>query len=136
MKEKIKKEYLRRTRKLLKTKLYRRNLIQGINTCAAPLVRYFGPFLKRTREELKQMDQTTRKLMTMHKALYARDDVNRLCVKKIRRKRTYQYWRQCWPINTTTRRLYWKARLITATRNNSKNTRSNRTTMTRRQKWE
>ena len=44
MKEKIKKEYLRRTRKLPETKLYRRNLIKGINTWAVPLVRYSGPF--------------------------------------------------------------------------------------------
>ena len=31
MKEKIKKEYLKRTRKLLETKLYNRNLLKGIN---------------------------------------------------------------------------------------------------------
>ena len=40
MKEKIKKEYLRRTRKLLETKLSCRNLIKGINTRAILLVRY------------------------------------------------------------------------------------------------
>ena len=34
MKEKIKKEYLRRTRKLLEIKLSCRNLIKGINTWA------------------------------------------------------------------------------------------------------
>ena len=34
VKEKIKKEYLRRTRKLLEIKLYSRNLIKGINTWA------------------------------------------------------------------------------------------------------
>ena len=67
-KEKIQNEYLRRTRKLLETKLNSRNLIIGISTWAVPLVRYSGPFLKWTREELKQMDQRTRKLMTMHKA--------------------------------------------------------------------
>ena len=39
-KEKIEKEYFRRTRKLLETKLYRRNLIKGINTWAVPLVKY------------------------------------------------------------------------------------------------
>ena len=53
MKEKIKKEYLRRTRKLLETKLYCRSLIKRTNTWAVPLVRYSGPFLKRSREELK-----------------------------------------------------------------------------------
>ena len=47
MKEKIQKEYLRRTRKLLEKKLNSRNLIKGINTWAVPLVRYSGPFLER-----------------------------------------------------------------------------------------
>ena len=59
MKDKIQKEYLRRTRKLLETKLRCRNLIKGINTWAVSLVRYFGPFLKWTRDELKNMDQRT-----------------------------------------------------------------------------
>ena len=66
MKENIKKEYLRRTRKILETKLWSRNLLNGINTWAVSLVRYSGPFLKWTRDELKQMEQRTRKLMTMH----------------------------------------------------------------------
>ena len=66
MKHKIQKEYLRRTRKLLETKFTSRNLTKGINTWAVPLVRYSGPLLKWTRDE--QMDQRTRKLMTMHKA--------------------------------------------------------------------
>ena len=74
MTEKIKKEYLRRTRKLLETKLHSRNLIKGINTRAVLLIRYLGPFLKWTREEPKEMDQRTRKLMTLYKALYPRDD--------------------------------------------------------------
>ena len=43
MKDKTRKEYLRRTRKLLETKLSCRNLIKGINTWAVPLVRYSGP---------------------------------------------------------------------------------------------
>ena len=47
MKDMIRKEYLRRTRKLLETKLSSRNLIKGINTWAVPLVRYSGPFLNK-----------------------------------------------------------------------------------------
>ena len=82
MKNKIQKEYLRRTRKLLETKLNSRNLIKGINTWAVSLVRYSVPFLKWTRDELRQMDQRTRKLMTMHKALHPRDDVDRLYVSR------------------------------------------------------
>ena len=82
MKEKIQKEYLSRTRKLLETKLSSRNHIKGINTWTISHVRYSGPFLTWTREELKQMDQRTRKLMTMHKALHPRDDVDRLYVSR------------------------------------------------------
>ena len=78
MKDKIQKEYLRRIRKLLETKLSCRNLIKGINTWAVPLVRYSGLFRKWTRGELRQMDRRTRKLMTMHKALHPGDDVDRL----------------------------------------------------------
>ena len=82
MKDKIKKEYLKRTRKLLEIKLSSRNFIKGINTWAVPLVRYSGPFVKWTIDELKQMDQRTRKLMTMHKALHPRGDVERLYVSR------------------------------------------------------
>ena len=82
MKDTIRKEYLRRTRKLPETKLSSRNLTKGINTWAVPLVRYSGPFFKWTKEELKQMDQRTRKLMTKHKALHPRDDVDRLYVSR------------------------------------------------------
>ena len=82
MKDKIRKEYLRRTRKLLETKISSRNLIKGIYTWAVSLVRYLGPFLKWTRDKLKQIDQRTRKLMTMYKALHPRDDVDRLYVSR------------------------------------------------------
>ena len=55
MKEKkIKKESFRRTRILLVTKLYSRSHIQEIDTWGVPLVRYSGPFLKWTREELNK----------------------------------------------------------------------------------
>ena len=73
------KKYLRKMRKIFKTKLYSRNLIKGINPWAVLLIRYLG-LLKWMWEELKQIDQRTRKLMTMHKALCPKDDVNRLYV--------------------------------------------------------
>ena len=80
IKEKINKEYFRRARKLFESKLYSRNLIKGINTWAVSLVRYSGPFLKWTREELKQMDQRIIKLITMYKASHPRNDFDRLYV--------------------------------------------------------
>ena len=54
---KNKKEYLRRSKQLFEIKLHWRNFIKGINTWAESLVRYLGPYLKWTREELPQMDK-------------------------------------------------------------------------------
>ena len=80
MKEKgFKKEYLWRTRKQRKTKPCRRNIIKRINTLLVSLVRYSGLFLKWMREELQQIDQSTRKLMMMHKA---KDDIDRLYISR------------------------------------------------------
>ena len=128
MKEKTKKEYFRRTRKLLKTKLCSRNLIKGINTRAIPLVIYSGPFLKWTREELKQMDQRTGKLMTMHKALYPRKDVDRLYVPRKEGGRGFVSIEDS--DDASIQRLEDNiqncgGRLITATINNTFNTRNN-----------
>ena len=136
MKDKIRKEYLRRTRKLLKTKLSSKNLIKGINTWAVALVRYWGPFLKCTWDELKQMDQRTRKLMTMHKALYPRDDVDRLYVSR-------KGGRGLTSIEDTVDASIQRCEdyiekhergLITAIRNDTDNTIDDRMTTTRKQK--
>ena len=42
MKDMLTKEYKRRVRKLLRTKLYSRNVISAINVCAVSLLRYSG----------------------------------------------------------------------------------------------
>ena len=139
MKDKIRKEYLRRRRKLLETKLSVRNLIKGINTWAVPLVRYSGPFLKWTREELKQMDQRTRKLMTMHKALHPRDDVDRLYVSRKEGGRGLASIEDS--VDASIQRLEdyiekHERGLITTIGNDTDNTIDDRITTTRKQKWE
>ena len=139
MKEKIQKEYLRRTRKLLETKLNIRNLIKGINTWPVPLVRYSGTFLKWTRDELKQMDQRTRKLMTMHKELHPRDDVDRQYVSRKEGRRGLASIEDS--VDASIQRLkdYIQKHgggLITATRNKTENTMNNTMTINRKQKWE
>ena len=139
MKDKIQKEYLRRIKKLLETKLNTRNLIKGINTWAVPRVRYSGPFLKWTRDELKQMDQRIRKLMTMHKALYSRDDVDRLYVSRKEGGRGLTNIEDS--VDASTQRLqdYMQKHdggLITAIRNDNDDTMDNRMTITRKRKWE
>ena len=72
--------------------------MNGINTWAVPLVRYSGPFLKWTRDELKQMDHRIRKLMTMHKALHPRDDVDRLYVSRNKGERNLPASKTVWPL--------------------------------------
>ena len=139
MKNKIQKEYLSRTRKLLETKFNSRNLIKGINTWAVPLIRYSGPFLKWTRNELRQMDQRTRKLMTMHKALHPRDDVDRLYVSRKEGGRGLASIEDS--VDASIQRLEdyiekHEGGLIAAIRNNTDNTIDNRMTKTRKQKWE
>ena len=138
MKDKILKEYLRRTRKLLETKLFSRNLIKGINTWAVTLVRYSGPFLKWIRDKLKQMDQRTRKLMTMHKALHPRDNVDRVYVSRKEGGRGLASIKDS--VGASIQRLedYIQKHgggLITAIRNEN-NTMDNRMTIARKQKWE
>ena len=139
MKNKIRKEYLRRTRKLLETKLSSRNFIKGINTWAVPQVRYSGPFLKWTRDELKQMDQRTRKLLTTHKALHPRDDVDRLYVSRKEGGRGLSSIEES--VDASIQRLEdyiekHEQGLITAIRNDTDNTIDDRMTTTRKQKWE
>ena len=134
----IRKEYLRRTRKLLETKLSSRNLIKGINTWAVPHVRYSGPFFKWTREELKQLDQRTRKLMTMHKALHPRDDVDRLYVSRKEGGRGLASIEDT--VDASIQRLEdyivkHEQGLITTIRNDTDNTIDERITTTRKQKW-
>ena len=85
------------------------------------------------------MDQKTRKLITMHKALQTRDDVDIL----------YESWKEggrglASTEDSVDTSIQWledyiekrRGRLVIATRNNTDNTRNNRTTITRKQKWE
>ena len=78
MKEKVRAEYKRRVKKVLKSKLNGGNMISAINTWAVPLIRYSAPFLEWRRDEIKEMDRTTRKIMNMYNALHPRDSVARL----------------------------------------------------------
>ena len=78
MKDEVTKEYKRRVRKILETKLNAGNLIKGINTWAVSLLRYSAAFLDWTKFEMEQLDRQTRKLMKMHNALHPKSNVDRL----------------------------------------------------------
>ena len=127
MKEKIKKEYLRIPRKLLETKPNSRNLTEKVNIWAVHLVRYLEPFLKWTREKLQQMEQRTRKLTTMHKALHPRDRVDRLYMSK---KKKEEEDIPAFETASMHRFKKRRGRLITATRNNTANRSINGTKIT------
>ena len=137
MKEKkIKKEYIRRTRNLLETKLNSRNFTKRINTWVAPLVSLIGIFLKKDWKRTSTNVPKTRKLAMMSYTRYIilTDYVPR----KKRRKRTHQYWRMCNASilgfeNYLKKR---KKRFITAMWNSTNNIKINRKTVTRKQKWE
>ena len=64
MKETVTKEYERRVRKILETKLNGGNLVKAINTWAIPLLRYSAAFLDWRKSELQDLDRKTRKLLT------------------------------------------------------------------------
>ena len=87
---------------------------------------------------LKQMDERTRKLMTMHKALYSRDDVERLYVSRKEGGRGLASIEDSVDVSIQQLKDYIQKHeggLITATRNDT-NTMDNRMTITRKQKWE
>ena len=78
MKERVRKEYIRRIKLLLESKLNGGNVIRAINTWAVAVLRYSGGILDWTKEELQNMDRKTRKIMTINHALHPRANVARL----------------------------------------------------------
>ena len=78
MKLKVSKEYFRRLRKVLESKLNGGNLVQGVNTWAVSLLRYSAAFISWRKCELQAIDRKTRKLLTIYGGLHPKFDVGRL----------------------------------------------------------
>ena len=78
MKVKITSEYMRRVKKLCRSKLNGGNLIGGINTWAVGVVRYSTGVVDWTMEEMTSMDRRTRKILAMNGCLHTRSNVARL----------------------------------------------------------
>ena len=72
MKEKITKEYKRRQRLILKSKLNGRNKVTVINTWAVAIFRYGAGIIHWKASELKDLDRKSRKTMTMYGGLQER----------------------------------------------------------------
>ena len=71
MKLNVSKEYIRRLRKVLKSKL---------NTWAVSLLRYSEAFVNWKNYELQTIDRKTRKLFTIYGTLHPKSDVDRLYI--------------------------------------------------------
>ena len=82
MKEKVRKEYLRRVKLVAKSRLYGRNLISAINAWAIGVVRYTAGVLDWTERELKAMDVKTRKFLAMFGVFHMKSSVDRLYMKR------------------------------------------------------
>ena len=73
MKLNVSKEYLRRLRKVLKSKLNGRNLVCGVNTWAVFLLRYSAALVTWRKSEMQAIDRKTRKLFTIYGASLTKD---------------------------------------------------------------
>ena len=80
MKEKVRKEYFRQIKKILKSKLNSGNVETTINSRALAVIRYSAGLIKWTKDELRTIDRKTRKAMTMHRVLHPQGDVDRLYI--------------------------------------------------------
>ena len=74
------KEYIRRIRKVLKSKLNGRDLVCGVNTWAVSLLRYSAAFVSRRKGKLQAIDRKARKLFTIYGALHPTSVVDRLYI--------------------------------------------------------
>ena len=66
MKEKVRKEYYRRVRLVLKSELNAANRFEAINTLAVPVNTYSFNIRNWKMSEIKRLDTKTRKLLTIH----------------------------------------------------------------------
>jgi predicted GNAT family acetyltransferase len=82
MKDRLKQEYNRRVRMVLKSELDARNKITAIGALAVPILRYSFGIINWRLEEIKQIDRKTRKMLTMYKMHHPKADIDRLYVKR------------------------------------------------------
>ena len=82
MKEKLNKEYMRRLRLILRSKLNGSNKIMVVNTWAVSIMRYGAEILKWNTDELQSLNRRTRKFMTMLGALHPKSNVDRVYLSK------------------------------------------------------
>jgi hypothetical protein len=105
MKRKFVKEYGRRLRLVLKSKLNGRKKIMAMNTWAVALLRYGAGVLKWRKDEIAAMVRKTRRLMTMQGVLHPRSNIHRLYLPREKDGRGLISCEGC--IRTELRRTVW-----------------------------
>ena len=78
MKERLRKEYYRRVRAILKSELNSKNCIEAINTLAVPVVQYSFNIINWNMADIRRMDVKTRKLLTNNRMHHPKADIDRL----------------------------------------------------------
>ena len=78
MKHRVKDEYFTRIKKILKTELNSKNIIEAINTLAVPSLTYSFPILDWNITELEAIDRNTRKLLKLNKIMHKQSNVERV----------------------------------------------------------
>ena len=82
MKDQFVKEYRRRTRIILKSKLNGKNKIKAINSWGVAVLRYGAGIINWKNDKLKELDRKTRKMLTMYKVFHPKSDVDRLYISR------------------------------------------------------
>ena len=80
MKESFRKEYLHRTKAIMKSRLNGKSKTKAMNTWAVSSMRYGAGIIIWTVAELDEMDRKTRKIMKINEKFHPKSDVDRLYV--------------------------------------------------------
>ena len=123
MKEDFRKEYLRKTKLIVKSTFNCRNKVIAMNTWIFCLMSTDGAdIVKWTKDELDEIDRKTRKLMIMIKELHPKTDVDRLRIFRTKRGKRHVGCKMSMKAEENSLTWYLKHHielLIVAVRNNN-----------------
>ena len=131
---KKRKEYLGRTRTLIKTKLCCRNFIKEIKTWAVSQVNIQNQSRNGLENKFSEWSRGQNKF-TMHNALHPEDNIGYTCPEK-KEEYVSPDWTIEWIHQFKNCVLKCKERLFAASRNISCSIKINRPKVTRKQRWE
>ena len=78
LREKARKEYIRRLKKICRCELSPKNKITAINQKATPVLSYGFGIIDWPQREIDELDVKTRKILTMHKLIYRNQCMDRI----------------------------------------------------------